>query len=92
MPIEGRWRAVAPSTTDAADAWSLIGYHAHHRMSEVLHEAEQTRLAGLTRRSDRSAFVDRHRLWIPALVSGALAAVTNVVRHLAIASHGSDAR
>ena len=92
MPIEGRLRAVAPSTTDAADAWSLIGYHAHHRMSERLHEAEQQRLAALARRADRSAFVEWHRLWIPALVSGALAAVTNVVRHLAIASHGSDAR
>jgi hypothetical protein len=92
MSTEDRWRAVAQSSPDRANAWALPGYDGHHRMGELLHEAEQERLAGLAGRAGRSGFWGRHRVGIPALVSGALTAMTNVKRHLAIPSHGSDAR
>jgi hypothetical protein len=50
MPIDDQRRsAIAPSAT-SANAGSLLEYHAHRRVAELLYEAEQERLAGLARK------------------------------------------
>ena len=87
MPIEDPWRGI-DQLSDLASAWSPLEIRAHQRMAELLHEAEQDRLARLARGLHRSGLPTRRSVALPRLMTAASPALVDVARRLATYRRG----
>jgi hypothetical protein len=79
MPTEDRW---IDQPSILANAWSPLEIRARQRMAELLHEAEQDRLAGSARGLPRSGLQTWRSVALPTLLTATLSALVDFARRL----------
>jgi len=92
MPIDDQRRTGPSRMQPPANAWPLLQYHAHHRMAELHHEAEQERLVGLARKVRRGGSGPARSAAGRGFLDPALTLVAAFARHLVIARPRRGAR
>jgi len=91
MPKQDQGRGVSLPSSDPANAWSPLEYHAHHRMAELLEEAEHTRLARLARRGRDATGQGSGPAGVPASLAWVRSVLAVLARRMVIHRHGSGA-
>lgn len=84
MSHDDQQRRAALPGVHPASAWSLLGYHADHRMTELRAEAERERIAGLARGMRRAGSGPQRIVARPGPIRSALSALSIVARRLAV--------
>lgn len=88
MSNEDQRREAALPGVHPAGAWSLAGYHANHRMAELLAEAERERIAGVARSVRHAGPKARRAVVRAGLLHSARSALVGFTRRLPIPRPG----